>query len=365
MRAAPVSASRSPSPSGSASLQLDPAQAADALLLAAGAYWPLDGFMGEQDYRGVLRDLRLDGGQLFPLPVVLSVPEDVAAQPGDALTLHTPDGGELLMEVHERFRRQRQWEAFSVYRSDDRRHPGVARLLQEGETCLAGPVRVVAYGQAPYPEPWTPGETRRLIGERGWRKVVAFQTRNPLHRAHEHLLRLALEQVDGLLLHPLVGPTKEDDVPPKVRMECYRLTLTAFFPPERVLLGIFPAAMRYAGPREALFHALVRRNYGATHFVVGRDAAGVGDLYQPDEARQMVERYADELGIAPIGFPPVGFCPRCDGFVSSNTCPHRRSWLELSGTALRGMLQRAEDPPRELVRPEIAAVLRRHYRSDG
>ncbi len=360
-----MSSSVVPAPSGAHALRLDPVQAADAMLLAAGAYWPLDGFMGSRDYRGVLRDLRLDGGQLFPLPIVLAVPGDIAVGSGDVVTLHTPDGGELLMEVHERFRRQRQWEAFSVYRCDDLAHPGVARLAEEGEVCLAGPVRVVSYGQGPYPEPWTPGETRRLITARGWRKVVAFQTRNPLHRAHEHLLRLALEQVDGLLLHPLVGPTKDDDVPAAARMECYRLTLTAFFPAERVLLGVFPAAMRYAGPREALFHALVRRNYGASHFVVGRDAAGVGDLYHPDEARELVERYAEELGVVPIGFPPVGFCPRCEGFVSTRTCPHRGQWLELSGTALRGMLQRGEDPPRELVRPDIAAILRRHYRSDG
>ncbi len=351
--------------STSLALRLDDLQAADAMLLAAGAYWPLDGFMGERDYRGVLRDLRLDGGQIFPLPIVLPVPDDFAARPGDALTLHTPDGGELLMEVQERFRRQRQWEAFAVYRTGDAGHPGVERLLREEEQCLAGPIHVVSYGKTAFPEPWTPEETRRLIAERGWRKIVAFQTRNPLHRAHEHLLRLALERVDGLLLHPLVGPTKHDDVPAPVRMACYRLTLTAFFPPERVLLGVLPAAMRYAGPREALFHALVRRNYGATHFVVGRDAAGVGDLYHPDESRELVERYAEELGIAPIGFAPVGYCPRCDGFVSSRTCPHRQQWIELSGTALRAMLKRGEDPPKELVRPEIAAVLRRHFRSDG
>ncbi len=351
--------------SGATALRLDPVQAADAMLLAAGAYWPLDGFMGERDYRGVLRDLRLDGGQLFPLPIVLAVPDDLQAGPGDALTLLTPHGGELLMEVHERFRRKRQWEAYAVYRTADASHPGVARLMREGDDCLAGPVRVLQYGQPTYPEPWTPADTRRLITERGWRKVVAFQTRNPLHRAHEHLLRLALESVDGLLLHPLVGPTKGDDVPAVTRMDCYRVTLTAFFPHVRVLLGVFPAAMRYAGPREALFHALVRHNYGASHFVVGRDAAGIGDVYDPDEAREMVERYAEEIGIVPVGFPPVGYCPRCDGFVSSRTCPHRTQWLELSGTALRTMLQRGENPPKELVRPEIAAILRRYYRSEG
>jgi sulfate adenylyltransferase len=346
-------------------VRLDAVQAADALLLATGAYWPLDGFMGERDYRGVLRDLHLSGGQLFPLPIVFAVPADVPAEPGDALTLRTPDGAELVMEVHERFRRHRLWEAYAVYRTADPGHPGVARLLQEEETCLAGPVRVVSYGRQHQPEPWTPGETRRLIAERGWRKVAAFQTRNPLHRAHEHLLRLALEQVDGLLLHPLVGPTKSDDVPADVRMACYRLTLSAYFPPDRVLLGLFPAAMRYAGPREALFHALVRRNYGASHFIVGRDAAGVADLYHPDEARELVERYQEELGIVPIGFPPVGYCPRCEAFVSARTCPHRPEWLELSGTALRAVLRSGGDPPRELVRPEIAAILREHFRSDG
>jgi len=364
MRAAPVTAERTAG-GGRPTLRLDAQQGADALLLAAGAYWPLDGFMGERDYRSVLRDLRLESGAIFPLPIVLAVPEDCEAARADAVTLRTDDGAELLLEVQDRFRRQRPWEAFSVFRTDRTEHPGVARLMQEAELCLGGPVRLLSHGRPAFPEPWAPAETQRLIAERGWRKVVAFQTRNPLHRAHEHLLRLALEQVDGLLLHPLVGPTKGDDVPADVRMACYRLTLTAFFPPERVLLGVFPAAMRYAGPREALFHALVRRNYGATHVVVGRDAAGVLDLYHPDEGRAMVERYADELGVQPIGFPPVGFCPRCDGFVSSRTCPHRGHWLELSGTALRSLLQRGADPPPQLVRPEIAAQLRRHYRSAG
>jgi len=344
-------------------LDLDPWAASDALLLASGAYAPLAGFMGERDYVACLQDLHLADGALFPLPIVLAVPEDSPAARADRVLLQAPDGGRFTLDVQERFRRRRQWEAFAVYRTADPRHPGVAHLLEEGELCLAGPVEVAAEGEPRFPEPCLPAQTRSLIAARGWRTVVAFQTRNPLHRAHEQLLRLALERAEGLLLHPLVGPTKDDDVPAEVRMACYRATLAGYFPPERCLLGVLPAAMRYAGPREAVFHALVRRNYGATHFVVGRDAAGALGLYGPDEARELVERCAEELGITPVGFPAVGYCPTCDGFVSSRTCPHEGTWLQLSGTALRAMLRCGEDPPRELVRPEIATILRAHYQS--
>ncbi|MCL6562220.1 MAG: sulfate adenylyltransferase, partial [Firmicutes bacterium] len=242
----------------------------------------------------------------------------------------------------------------------DPRHPGVAELLAQSPWCVAGPVTLVEPGSLPYPEPADPAGVRAAIQARGWATVAAFQTRNPVHRAHEYLHKVALEVVDGLLVHPLVGPTKADDLPAPIRLEAYRIALRHYYPPDRVLLAVYPAPMRYAGPREALLHALVRRNYGATHMIVGRDHAGVGGYYPPEAAAEWLAHHAAELGITPLVFEAVGYCPRCAALVSRRTCPHpAEGWETVSGTELRRRLARGDPIPAEWMRPEVAAYLRR------
>lgn len=331
----------------------------DLLLLAWGAYQPLSGLMGLDDYEAVMKDGRLASGEPFPLPVVLPVDDDAARHiaVGDDVLLQDGRGFLAVLTVEERFRRQIDREALTIYRTRDVRHPGVAELVNGPTWCLAGPLAIVREPQPEYPEPADPATVKSLIASRGWRTVVAFQTRNPIHRAHEYLHKVALELCDGLLLHPLVGWTKADDVPAPIRMASYRVLLDRYYPPERTLLAVFPAAMRYAGPREALFHALVRRNYGATHFVVGRDAAGVGDFYRPEESREMVAAWADEIGITPLTFEAAGYCPRCQAVGSRRNCPHPDEWLSMSGTEVRRRLAAGEPLPPEFMRPEVAEVL--------
>ena len=342
---------------------LGPREQADFEMLATGAMSPLTGFATEKDYRSVLDDMRLSSGLVWSIPVSLSVDDDGLKRIGraDEVALTIGDEPAGILQVEEVFRRDREAEAESVFQTTDRSHPGVAALDRAGDWLLGGRVRAFA---VPRHDTFvehrrTPAETRAAFAERGWRKVVGFQTRNPVHRAHEYIQKCALEIVDGLLLHPLVGETKEDDVPADVRMRCYMVLLDSYYPKDRILLSVFPAAMRYAGPKEAIFHALVRKNYGCTHFIVGRDHAGVGTFYGTFDAQKIFERFApDDLGITPLMFEHAFWCHRCEGMATPKICPHGdEDRLILSGTKVREMLRHGERPPPEFSRPEVADVL--------
>jgi sulfate adenylyltransferase len=342
------------------SLVLTAAEAADLRALATGAYSPLIGFMGAKEHESVTESMRLPDGSLWSIPVCLGLPDGVGVDAG-RLVLRGEGGGLLgVLEVAEVFERDRQAEAELVYGTTDPEHPGVARVLGSPARAVAGPIQAVV---EPLAGPvgaraLTPAQTRAAFAERGWDSVVGFQTRNPVHRAHEYLMKCALEMVDGLLLHPLVGPTKEGDVAAEVRMGAYAAVL-GYFPPARVLLAALVAPMRYAGPREAVLHALVRKNYGCTHFIVGRDHAGVGSYYGPFEAQQLLASLdPEELGITPLCFDNAFWCRRCLSMATGKTCPHPEvDHVALSGTQVRAMLAAGQLPPPEFSRAEVAELL--------
>ncbi|MHB8572891.1 MAG: sulfate adenylyltransferase [Candidatus Dormibacteria bacterium] len=340
-------------------IELDSFQASDFELLAVGALSPLTGFMGEADLLSVRDRMRLASGLPWSLPVILTT--ETEARPGDRVALQFEGRPLATLTVEERFRFDRDALAAAVFGTTEVAHPGVARTLAEPDWALAGPVEVFALPDGPFGEHrLTPAETRRRFAELGWRTVTGFQTRNPVHRAHEYLQKVALETVDGLLLHPLVGDTKGDDIPADVRMRCYQVLLESHYPQDRVVLSVFPASMRYAGPREAVFHAIVRKNYGCTHFIVGRDHAGVGSYYGTYAAQEIFDRFEPgELGIEILRFEHSFFCRRCGAMATTRTCPHGESdRLVLSGTRVRELLRAGEDLPEEFTRPEVARVLR-------
>jgi sulfate adenylyltransferase len=344
-------------------VRLSSRSASDLELIGVGGFSPLTGFMGERDYRSVIDQMRLASGCVWPLPVVLPVGREVASavREGQEVALEGPDGQLLgLMRVSEWFARDREAEAVGCYGTADLEHPGVRQLSAEGEFCLGGEIWLLNRTATPFlDERLDPAEVRRAIAELGWRRVVGFQTRNPIHRAHEYLIKCALEICDGALIHPLVGETKADDIPAGVRMRAYQALVRSYFPPGRALLAVFPAAMRYAGPREALFHALCRKNYGCTHFIVGRDHAGVGGYYGPYDAQRIFDRFIpSEIGITPLCFEDAFYCRHCAGMASRKSCPHGDEvHIRLSGTQVRAMLRAGEVPPPEFSRPEVAAVL--------
>jgi len=348
------------------SLPLTAAEAADLRALATGAYSPLTGFMGAKEHESVTESMRLPDGTLWSIPVCLGVPDGVRVDSGRLALRGERDELLGLLEVEEVFERDRAGEAELVYGTTDPAHPGVARVLGSPSRAVAGPIQAVV---EPLDGPvgaraLTPLETRAAFQARGWRTVVGFQTRNPVHRAHEYLMKCALEMVDGLLLHPLVGPTKEGDVPAEVRMRAYEAVL-GYFPPERVLLAALVAPMRYAGPREAVLHALVRKNYGCTHFIVGRDHAGVGSYYGTFEAQELIASLpSDDLGITPLRFDNAFYCRRCLAMATGKTCPHPDpDHVALSGTQVRSMLAAGQLPPSEFSRAEVAELLIEAYRS--
>jgi sulfate adenylyltransferase len=346
-------------------LDLSDAVAADAWLIGEGAYSPLTGFLAGADYRSVVDHAQLADGSPWTLPITLPVSRQVAQtlSGGDVVALRTA-GAELLgtLTVSDVFSRDVEREAKEVYRTTDLAHPGVALIHDQGELLVGGAVRVIPRSDRTVAR--SPSETRAAFAAQGWKTVVAFQTRNPIHRAHEYLTKVALEQVDGLLVHPLVGVTKDDDIPVDVRMRCYQVLLDGYYPRDRVLLSAFPAAMRYAGPREAVFHGLVRRNYGCSHFIIGRDAAGVGSYYGAYDAQLLYDELggAPRLGFTAFKFEHTFYCRVCEGMASARTCPHdEESRLALSGTRVRQLLRDGEALPAEFTRPEVAAVLREAY----
>lgn len=353
-------------------ITLGPWELSDLLLLAVGAYSPLAGFMSSRDYRPVVQDMRLASGLPWSLPITLSVPDGLASRLslGGRAALAAPDGRLVAtIEIQDIYRRDKKEEALKVFRTVEEAHPGVAALYGQGDTLVAGPITVFdplpVVGFESYWLP--PAETRRRFAQQGWKRVVAFQTRNPVHRAHEYIQKCAMEIVDGLLIHPIVGETKSDDVPAAVRMRSYEALLAGYYPKDRALVSALPAAMRYAGPREAIFHALVRKNFGCTHFIVGRDHAGVGNYYGTFDAQRIFDEFRpEELGITPLFFDHSFYCRTCGNMATTKTCPHGpEQRVALSGTKVRAMLQAGEALPVEFTRPEVARILTESMRTPG
>ncbi|MEH2200306.1 sulfate adenylyltransferase [Nostoc sp.] len=347
-------------------VQLDDRAVSDVEMIAIGAFSPLTGFMNQEDYDRTVTEMRLANGLVWSIPITLSVSEEVASplQEGSLIRLDNSRGEFIaVLQLTQKYNYDKTREAIKVYRTDDVKHPGVQVLYNQGIVHLAGDIWLLR--REPHPQFPTyqidPAASRQLFKDKGWKTIVGFQTRNPIHRAHEYIQKCALEIVDGLFLHPLVGATKEDDIAADVRMRCYEILLEHYYPLDRVSLAINPAAMRYAGPREAIFHALVRKNYGCTHFIVGRDHAGVGDYYGTYDAQYIFDEFApSELGIVPMKFEHAFYCMRTKQMATSKTSPSRpEERIHLSGTKVREMLRRGELPPPEFSRPEVAAELAR------
>jgi len=369
---------------GLPSVRVDERQISDLEMISVGALSPLTGFMCREDYRSVVMDMHLSNGLPWSIPITLAVSAEEAQRlhEGDAIALRGShpltavaqqgDGAEdevlAILFLREKFPYDKRLEARKVYRTEDEAHPGVAALYRQGDVLLGGDVLVLGPIRHDdfLPYRLEPAGSRARFAALGWRTVVGFQTRNPVHRAHEYIQKCALEIVEGLFLHPLVGQTKGDDIPAATRMLCYEILLEHYYPRDRVVLGVNPAAMRYAGPREAIFHALIRKNYGCTHFIVGRDHAGVGNYYGTYDAQRIFSEFDPHLlGITPLFFEHAFYCRTCGSMASTKTCPHGdESHVTLSGTKVRAMLQAGEAPPPEFSRPEVAAVLvaaaRRH-----
>ncbi|MEB3226001.1 MAG: sulfate adenylyltransferase [Synechococcus sp.] len=345
-------------------ITLDARAQSDLEMIAIGGFSPLKGFMEQKDYELVVEEMHLSNGLPWSVPVTLSVAEEVAEplKEGNWVRLDDANGRFIgVLELTEKYHYNKAHEAINVYRTDEEKHPGVKVVYEQGAVNLAGPVWLLERDDHPlFPKyQIDPAASRAAFQARGWTTVVGFQTRNPIHRAHEYIIKCALETVDGLFLHPLVGATKSDDIPADVRMRCYEIMLENYFPQERVILAINPSAMRYAGPREAIFHALIRKNYGCTHFIVGRDHAGVGDYYGTYDAQKIFDEFDPQaLGITPMKFEHAFYCKKTDQMATSKTSPSSpEDRIHLSGTKVREMLRRGELPPPQFSRPLVAAEL--------
>ena len=354
-------------------ITLSAKQACDLEMIAIGAFSPLTGFMKQADFASVCTNMRLadaDGkaGAVWPIPITLSVDDAVKntlERRGQAALYHSDGTLMAVMDTSDIYPHDKKLEIPNVFATEDAAHPGVKAVMDEGNWCVGGTLHVITVTPEKEPgEQFTeyrrpPAVTRAEFEKRGWKTIVAFQTRNPIHRAHEYLTKCAQEMVDGLMVHPLVGETKPGDIPADVRMECYKVLTDKYYVPARTLLSVMPAAMRYAGPREAILHAIVRKNYGCTHFIVGRDHAGVGNYYGTYDAQKIFDRFKpDDLGVTILKFEHTAWCNACESMVSPKTCPHGDDQkVALSGTKVRDMLASAQRPPQEFSRPEVADVL--------
>ena len=350
---------------GLKSITLSPREAFDLEMIAIGAFSPLTGFMGEKDFSGVCREMRLANGVVWPIPVICSPADDVSAKisVGERVALHDPKSRLLgILTVTEKYKHDKDLEIPNVYKTSDDAHPGVKIVRGQGNWNLAGPIDVISANHEPefadYRLP--PATTRQAFAAKGWSTVAAFQTRNPIHRSHEYLTKVALEMTDGLLIHPLIGETKSDDIPAETRMRCYKTLVDLYYNKDKTMLTVMPLAMRYAGPREAVLHTLIRKNYGVTHFIVGRDHAGVGNFYGTYDAQKIFDQFdvAKEIGVTILKFEHTAWCTKCEAVVSTKTCPHGPAdKVAPSGTKVREMLKSGQRPPMEFSRPEVADIL--------
>lgn len=352
-------------------VRLSSRETSDLIMMAIGAFSPLTGFMCEEDYRGVVQDMRLADGTLWPIPITLSVTKDEADKLsiGSEIALIDEESDEMMgsMKIEESFSYDKKVEVRQVYKTEDEAHPGVAKVYDQQDILLSGPVKV--FSEGPYPNAFgdhygQPQTTRAIFEEKGWTTIAAFQTRNPIHRSHEYCTKIALEVCDGILIHPLVGKLKADDIPADVRMKCYEVLLQNYYPADRVVLKVYPMEMRYGGPREAILHAIFRQNYGCSHLIVGRDHAGVGNYYGPFDAQTIFDDINEnDLFLKPLKIDWTFWCYKCDGMASMKTCPHSKEYRVLiSGTKLREMLASGQMPPKEFSRPEVVQILINYYK---
>jgi len=352
-------------------IRMSSRETSDLIMLGIGAFSPLDGFMRQEDYVEVVKTMRLTDGTLWPIPITLSVNSEQADHTNinDEIALIDDDTDELMgtMKVEQKFSYDKKHEAKNVFRTEDEAHPGVAKIYAQSDIYLAGPVKVLSEGE--YPDRFRtyyarPAETRAIFAQMGWNTVAGFQTRNPIHRSHEFVTKIALEVSDGILIHPLVGKLKADDIPADIRMKCYEVLLENYYPKDRVVCKVYPMEMRYGGPREAVLHAIFRQNFGCSHLIIGRDHAGVGNYYGPFDAQEIFEEISeDELAIKPLNIDWTFWCYKCEGMASMKTCPHDKAdRLLISGTKLRQMLANGEKPAKEFSRPEVIEILMDYYK---
>ena len=347
-------------------------ETSDLIMMGIGAFTPLDGFMGSDDWKGVCDYYKMANGVFWPIPITLSAPADVAdsLSEGSNVALYDSDSGELMgtMKVTEKYQIDKEYECKQIFRTNDPEHPGVQKVMAQAEYNLAGPVKVLS--ESFYPDEFEiyqrPAEARKIFEEKGWITIAALQLRNPMHRSHEYLAKIALEVSDALYIHQLVGKLKPGDIPADVRVKCIQALVDNYFIKETVVQGGYPMEMRYAGPREALLHAVFRQNYGCTHLIVGRDHAGVGDYYGPFDAQKIFyEIPSDALELQPLPIDWTFWCFKCNGMASMKTCPHttKGDRLFLSGTMLRKLLSegKVDEIPPEFSRPEVLEILKEYY----
>ena len=345
-------------------------ETSDVIMFAMGAYTPLGGFLGEKDWRGCCEEMKLSDGLFWPIPVTLAAETELAdsIEIGEEIALVDRESAEIMavMMVEEKYTIDKEFECRNVYATTDAEHPGVGKVLEQGDTNLAGPVTALSEGEYPKKFPGLflrPAESRALFAEKGWSRVAAFQTRNPMHRSHEHLAKIAVEVTDGVFIHQVLGKLKAGDIPAETRTQAIQAMIDNYFVPGTVIQAGYPIEMRYAGPREALFHALIRQNFGCSHLIVGRDHAGVGDYYGPFDAQHIFDKlWEGALITQPLKIDITFYCKKCDGMATAKTCPHdSEHHISISGTKQREMLSAGEDIPGEFSRPEVVKILREFY----